>query len=188
MLAPALLPFVASMTAYDLEMPGPGVHRGLPSTTLTLVLPIGEPLDLAWAEDPTSRRQGWSIVAGLHTVPVQVHYGHRQVGLQLQLTARGSRALIGLPVLPWLANCASSVISRPTCPPRWRTCPRMSPWLARAPPGRHWSTGVWRRRSPSPGQRVPERMSDTRWPGSLGVCRSPPSRRRRAAPGATSGP
>ena len=34
---------------------GPGVHVGMPSTTLTFVLPLGEPLDVSWADDPDSR-------------------------------------------------------------------------------------------------------------------------------------
>ena len=50
--APALAPYVASLTAYDVDLGAPGVHRGLPSTTLTFVLPVGEPLDVGWQGVP----------------------------------------------------------------------------------------------------------------------------------------
>jgi hypothetical protein len=49
---PALAPYVASLVAYDVDLGGPGVHRGLPSTTLTFVLPVGEPLDVGWRGVP----------------------------------------------------------------------------------------------------------------------------------------
>lgn len=98
MLAPVLAPYVASMVPYDVDMAGPGVHRGLPSTTATLVFPVGEPLDVSWADDPGSRRSGWSSVAGLHTGHAEIHHGKRQQGVQLELTPAGVRALFGLPV------------------------------------------------------------------------------------------
>ena len=98
MLAPVLSPYVASAVSYDVAMPGPGVHRGLPGTTMTFVLPLDDPLDVSWAGDPGSRRSGWSSVAGLHTRPAQIHHGDRQRGMQLELTPHGVRALLGLPI------------------------------------------------------------------------------------------
>ncbi len=92
----ALRPYVAALVAYDV-IAEPGVHRGLPGTRLTLVLPIGEPLDVGWAGAPGSRRAGWSSVAGLHAAPAHIHHGTRQRGFFLELTVAGSRALLGLP-------------------------------------------------------------------------------------------
>lgn len=63
---PALVPYVSSLTTYDVDLGAPGVHRGLPGTSLTFVLPIGEPLDVSWAGRPETRRERWSSVAGLH--------------------------------------------------------------------------------------------------------------------------
>ena len=51
-----LRPYVASLVAYDVDLGGPGVHRGLPGTSLTFVLPLDAPLDVSWAADPGSRR------------------------------------------------------------------------------------------------------------------------------------
>ncbi|USQ80343.1 helix-turn-helix domain-containing protein [Ornithinimicrobium faecis] len=98
MVAPALRPYVDSLSAYDVTTPSPGTHRGLPSSTLTLVLPLQEPVDVSWADDPASRRTEWSIISGLHTAPAHIHHGRRQVGIQLQLTVLGTRALTGLPI------------------------------------------------------------------------------------------
>lgn len=92
-----LAPYVAALAAYDVDLGGPGVHRGLPSTTITLVLPVGEPLDVAWAGEPASRRRGWSSVSGLHTRPAAIHHGGRQRGVQVALTLAGARAVLGVP-------------------------------------------------------------------------------------------
>lgn len=95
--APALAPYVASVTAYDVDLGEPGVHRGLPGTTLTFVLPIGEPLDVGWSGVPGSRAARWSTVSGLHAHPAEIHHDGTQTGVQLALTTAGSRALLGMP-------------------------------------------------------------------------------------------
>jgi AraC-like DNA-binding protein len=91
-----LAPYVVSLDAYDVEMGAPGVHRGLPSTTLTFVLPVGEPLDVGWA-DGSGRLRGWSAVSGLHAAPAAIHHEGVQRGVQLALTTAGARALLGVP-------------------------------------------------------------------------------------------
>ena len=72
--AAALAPYVASLVAYDVDLGAPGVHRGLPSTTLTFVLPVGEPLDVGWRGVPASRAARWSTVSGLHAHPAEIHH------------------------------------------------------------------------------------------------------------------
>ena len=95
--APALAPYVASVTAYDVDLGAPGVHRGLPGTTLTFVLPVGEPLDVGWRGLPGSRGARWSTVSGLHAHPAEIHHAGTQTGVQLALTTAGARALLGMP-------------------------------------------------------------------------------------------
>ena len=95
--ADALAPYVSSLTPYDVDLGAPGVHRGLPSTTLTFVLPVGEPLDVGWQGVPTSRGARWSTVSGLHAHPAEIHHDGHQRGVQLALTTAGARALFGLP-------------------------------------------------------------------------------------------
>lgn len=93
-----LAPYVASLAAYDVTTPEPGIHRGLPSPTLTFVLPFDAPLEVSWAGEPESRTSGWSSVSGLHDRPAHIHHGVRQAGIQLALTPRGARALLGVPI------------------------------------------------------------------------------------------
>lgn len=82
---------------YDVDLGAPGVHRGLPSTTVTLVLPVGEPLEVGWAGGRATRAARWSTVSGLHAHPAEIHHGGHQAGLQLALTPAGARALLGVP-------------------------------------------------------------------------------------------
>jgi hypothetical protein len=94
---PAILaPYVISVVAYDSDLGAPGVHRGLPTTSLTFVLPVGEPLDVGWG-DGTAREKRWSTVSGLHAAPAAIHHDGTQRGIQLGLTTAGARALLGVP-------------------------------------------------------------------------------------------
>lgn len=93
----ALRPYVVSMHAYDVTYGAPGTHRGLPSTALTLVLALDEPLQVSWWERPGPRRTHWASLAGLHTTPASIHHPGHQRGLQLALTPAGARALLGVP-------------------------------------------------------------------------------------------
>lgn len=94
---PVLAPHVASLTAYDVTS-APGIHRGLPGTTMTFVVAMGEEVDVAWADAPSDRQVGWSCLSGLHDRPAQIRHGRRQRGVQVALTPVGVRALLGVPV------------------------------------------------------------------------------------------
>lgn len=75
-----------------------GEHRGLPSTDLTVVLTIGEPLELAEAAAPGQRPGRFAALAsGLATAPVTIAHDGNQHGIQLALTPAGARALLGVP-------------------------------------------------------------------------------------------
>jgi AraC-like DNA-binding protein len=92
----ALRSYVTSLVAYDSDLGAPGVHRGLPSTSLTVVLPLEEPLDVGWA-DGSARAKRWSTVSGLHAAPAAIHQDGPQRGIQLGLATAGARALLGVP-------------------------------------------------------------------------------------------
>lgn len=94
---PVLAPYVRAIHAYDVTFGAAGVHIGMPSTTLTWVLPLDEPLAVAWDGDPDSQVTAWTSVSGLHTRAAAVHHGNRQRGIQLALTPAGARALFGVP-------------------------------------------------------------------------------------------
>ena len=91
---PILRPWVRSMHGYRIDGVDSGVHVGMPSTTLTLVIALDEPLLLGEASGPRSFE---SVVAGLHTAPAHIHHGARQAGLQVSLDPTAARALFGVP-------------------------------------------------------------------------------------------
>ncbi|XBB68829.1 helix-turn-helix domain-containing protein [Nocardioides sp. WV_118_6] len=93
----ALRRYVVSRIPYDVDFGAPGVHRGLPSTTLTFVLPVDEPIRVAWAGRDETLHAGWTSLSGLHTAPAAIHHTGTQRGVQLALTVAGARVLLGRP-------------------------------------------------------------------------------------------
>ena len=84
-----------------------GEHHGLPSTSITFVIPFEAPLGVAVA--PGGRPADLAMdtcVGGLHTSPVIIRHDGTQVGIQLSLTPAAVRALFGLPA----AELASIVV------------------------------------------------------------------------------
>jgi AraC-like DNA-binding protein len=98
--APAarLRPYVAGYTGYRTEPGPPGVHQGVASPHLTLILCLDGAVEML-ANADRSRPPGTfaALVGGLHDAPAEIAAGAAQSGLQLQLTWRGARALLGLP-------------------------------------------------------------------------------------------
>ena len=93
---PVLAPYVADLAMYDV-MGEAGVHIGMPSTSLTFVLPVDESLDVGWRGDEDSRGEFWANVAGLHPGPAEIRHRGRQRGVYVDLTVAGARALLGIP-------------------------------------------------------------------------------------------
>ena len=93
----ALQPYVEARVPYDVDFGAPGVHRGLPSTSLTFVLPLEDPLRASWGGRPGTLHSAWSSLAGLHAAPAAIHHDGTQRGIQLALTIAGARALLGVP-------------------------------------------------------------------------------------------
>lgn len=117
---PALAPYVVSVTAYDVSHGAPsGVHIGMPSTELTFVLPLDDPLEVSWAGEPGSLTTTWASASGLHTRPAAIHHGSRQRGVQLALTPAGARALWGAPA----ASLAGSLLDLRDLDAGWADLP-----------------------------------------------------------------
>ena len=92
----SLRPFVQSMVGYRIEGASPGIHIGMPSGTITLVLALDEPLDLIGAD---GRRGSFdTLIPGLHSHPVRIRHDGFQHGIQLELTPMGASMLIRGPV------------------------------------------------------------------------------------------
>jgi AraC-like DNA-binding protein len=89
---------VSSYADFDMAGWPPGRHRGLPDGTLQLVVTLGAPLTVRRAGHPDVAAA--ATVAGLRSSPVGIIHDGTQRGVQLSLTPRGSRALLGLPAAP----------------------------------------------------------------------------------------
>ncbi len=105
--APALRPYVERYAGYRMEGYGPGIHRGLPSHTLTLGVSMADPVDMARMPDPTQAPAAMmTLLGGLHASAVTIRHDGSQYGVHLNLTPLGSRAFFGLPA----SELASTVV------------------------------------------------------------------------------
>lgn len=87
---------VAGVETYGFAGLPAGTHLGMPSTTLTLVVSLDEPLVLS--DGPAGTRRGFGVsIAGLHSAPVSIHHNGRMRGVEIDLTPAGARALLGCP-------------------------------------------------------------------------------------------
>ena len=93
---PPLDRFVTLAVGYRYAGGSPGVHVGLPSGALTLVVPFDEPLCLSGA-GLAGLTTFDAVLAGLATGPTLIHHDGSQHGLQLGLTPSGVRAVFGMP-------------------------------------------------------------------------------------------
>lgn len=91
---PALGGLVAEYVGYRLMGFDAGVHVGLPSPWLTVIITLDRPLSVRWDEGSGCLR---ALVGGLHDHPVRIDHDGTQFGIQLALTPLGCRALCGAP-------------------------------------------------------------------------------------------
>ncbi|MFD1546226.1 helix-turn-helix domain-containing protein [Nonomuraea guangzhouensis] len=96
-LSTALAPFVARLNAYDLGPGAVGLHRGLPSSTVSITIPEEDSLEIAWAGRPGSRRRLRAVVAGLHLNAAELRQEGCTRGVWLTLSPLGAGALLGHP-------------------------------------------------------------------------------------------
>jgi AraC-like DNA-binding protein len=80
---------------YDMRGGPPGVHRGLPSPYLTLIVTFGEPLVMRTPDGGLARRR--TAIGGLHTTPEEIVHDGRQSGVHVVLDPLAARALLGRP-------------------------------------------------------------------------------------------
>ena len=89
----ALRPFVAAAHGYRTPANPVGLHRGLPSRHLSLVVELAAPLRV----DLGGAVAAHAVVGGLHTRPALIDATRPQDGLQYGLTPLAASALLGLP-------------------------------------------------------------------------------------------
>lgn len=100
----AVAPFVMSMHAYDLG-PG-GVHRGLPSSAVTVTIPEQDPLEIGWVGRRGPGERLRAVVAGLHLDAAELRQPGCTRGVYLTLSPLGARALLGVPAAALAGHAA----------------------------------------------------------------------------------
>lgn len=100
---PGLRRLVTAVCGYRITGAAPGVHVGMPSRSLTVIVPLDGPLRLGWDPTPPTTRptsrpaELATVLAGLHARPAYVHHDGQQEGIQLAVTPLGARRLFGMP-------------------------------------------------------------------------------------------
>jgi AraC-like DNA-binding protein len=96
--APVLAPLVDRYIGYRLSGFEAGVHRGLPSRHMTLIVSIGPEVDVIGQTDPAQAPARYRcVVGGLQASPALISHDGYQEGVAVELTPLGSRALLGMP-------------------------------------------------------------------------------------------
>ncbi|AEA26774.1 Helix-turn-helix, AraC domain protein [Pseudonocardia dioxanivorans CB1190] len=93
-----LRPFVDLCSGYRMAATPPGTHQGVPGAHLTFLLCLDG--DVEVLQTPGAGRGPGrfdAMVAGLHHRPAVMAQGPAQTGIQLRLTWRGARMLLGVP-------------------------------------------------------------------------------------------
>jgi AraC-like DNA-binding protein len=128
--SPRVRPFVHHYTGYRYEGFASGVHPGLPSRHLTLIITLGAAIEVGQLDDLAAPRERFAALAGgLHVTPAAVHHDGNQYGVQLAVTPLGARALFRMPpaeiaslTLPLdavLGRLAGELVERVRAAPVW---------------------------------------------------------------------
>src|SRR5690348_2024882 len=129
--APALRPFVTRYIGYRFEGFAPGVHRGLPSPHLNVILSVDDPIDVAAMPVPDQAPGRFAaLVSGLHARPASIRHDGTQHGIHVELSPLGIGQLLGVPagelastVLPledFLGPSATELVERVRHAGTWR--------------------------------------------------------------------
>lgn len=95
--ASVLLPYVTSYVGYRMEATPPSTHQGIASPHLTFLLCLDGKVEVLANADPSKPPGTFvAMIGGLHDGPAVIAQGEAQTGLQLRLTWRGARALLGV--------------------------------------------------------------------------------------------
>lgn len=91
---PWLRPYVPFAHGYRVPPNPVGIHRGLPSRHVTLVVELNGPMRVSGLAGSV-RSHG--VIGGLHTSPAIIDASRSQEGLQYALSPLGTAALLGVP-------------------------------------------------------------------------------------------
>jgi AraC-like DNA-binding protein len=95
---PPLARLIERYVGYRLVGFAPGLHRGLPSRHMTLIVSIGNAIDVVAQTDPDQAPDSYGIVVGgLQASSALIAHNGNQEGVTIELTPVGCRTLLGLP-------------------------------------------------------------------------------------------
>lgn len=96
--AAKLRPYIDHYVGYSAAGAPGALHRGLPSRYLTMIVAVGEPIEVLAQADPGKAAQTLGFVlAGLQVAPCLIAADGPQEGVAVELTPLGARALLGAP-------------------------------------------------------------------------------------------
>ena len=96
--SPALAPLIERYIGYRLTGFGPGLHRGLPSRHMTMIVSIGAQIDVIAHTDPAQSPGRYrAVLGGLQASHALIAHSGAQEGVAIELTPVGCRALFGMP-------------------------------------------------------------------------------------------
>jgi AraC-like DNA-binding protein len=102
--APALAPYIERYLGYRMAGFEPGIHVGMPGSSLTFIVSFDAPIDLVGMPDPAQSPAAiFGAIGGLAAGPAQIRHDGNQHGVALDVTALGARALFRMPAsaLAW---------------------------------------------------------------------------------------
>lgn len=95
--APALRPFITQYAGFRVSGLPTGVHFGLPSSHVDLIISLGHPIEVV--QMPNSMQQPsalTALVSGLQDAPAIVRQDHNAFGLHVFIKPLGVRAILGV--------------------------------------------------------------------------------------------
>ncbi len=95
--APALRPFITRYAGFRVCGLPPGVHFGLPSRDVDLIISLGRPIDVLKMPNSTQRPAAFTaLVSGLQDGPAIVRQDRDAFGLHVFVNPLGVRAILGI--------------------------------------------------------------------------------------------
>ncbi len=96
--AAELAPLIERYVGYRLTGFRAGVHRGLPSRHMTLIVSIGPAIDVVAQTDPAQAPRAYRcVVGGLQASPALIAHDGNQEGVAIELSPLGCRAVFRMP-------------------------------------------------------------------------------------------
>ncbi len=93
--APALRPFITHYAGFRLSGLPPGVHFGLPSSDVDLIISLGRPIDVVQMPSAAQRPSAFTaLVSGLQEAPALVRQFDDAFGLHIFIKPLGVRAIL----------------------------------------------------------------------------------------------